>query len=441
MSGGQNKWYRKPHWQILCGILLGTGFGILCILLQWRDFALNWVSPFGDLFINFLRLIAVPLVLTSIISGIASLRNLQKLSRIGFRALGLYILTTCIAVAIGLGLVHLIKPGSHLPEQARAQLAADADFQAPGGKDGEHAESHKVRKFISALVPTNLFQSLTDNRNLLQIVILSVFFGVCLILIPAEKAAPTLTLVHSLNEAFIKFIELLMKAAPVGVFALMATAVISLGGDDPGQFLSLLRGIGIYGFIVVLGLAMQVGVTYSLMLTFLAKRKMKEFLTGIFPAQLVAFSTSSSAATLPVTLKQCEQELKVKEEVASFVLPLGTTINMDGTALYQAVATVFLAQALDIGIGLGGQLTILLMTLLASIGSAAVPSAGLIMLAIILESVGIPAGAIVLILGLDRILDMLRTVVNVTGDCMVACIINHSERSRDCQTGARDTVS
>lgn len=428
MADVKTKWYRRTHWQILCGILLGTIFGILSIQYQWKDFALNWVSPWGDLFINFLRLIAIPLVLTSIICGVASLHNLKKLSRIGFKAMGLYVLTTCVAVTIGLTLVHFFNPGSHLPIETREQLAAETSYQPENLIPSSGGSSpHKMRQFISSLVPTNLFDSLGDNRNLLQIVILSVLFGISLVLIPPEKAAPVTTLIGSCNEAFIKFIELLMKFAPLGVFSLMTTAVISLGGDEPGQFWSLLRGIGLYGFIVVLGLFLQVSVTYTLLLTFVAKRKLKSFFIGIFPAQLVAFSTSSSAATLPVTLKQCEQELHIKEEVASFVLPLGTTINMDGTALYQAVATIFLAQALGIQIGLGGQITILFMTLLASIGSAAVPSAGLIMLTIILESVGIPTGAIVLILGLDRILDMLRTVVNVTGDCTVACIIDRSE--------------
>ncbi|MDK3156703.1 dicarboxylate/amino acid:cation symporter [Kamptonema cortianum] len=423
MTGKKKAWWRLTHWQILMGIAGGTGFGILSASLGWRDFTMNWIAPWGDAFVNFLRLIAVPLVITSIIGGIASLRDLQKLSRIGFKSLGLYVISTCAAVTIGLSLVHLVKPGEHLPEGTRDQLVAEIDTP----KAEPETPPHRFRQMVTSLVPTNFFDSISDNRNLLQIVILSVLLGISLALVPIPKAAPLAGLVMSLNEVLIMFIGLLMKIAPLGVFALMTTAVVSLGGEEPGQFWSLLRGIGLYGFVVVLGLFLQVTLTYSFMLIFLAKRRIKAFATGVLPAQLVAFSTSSSAATLPVTLKQCEEELGVREEVASFVLPLGTTINMDGTALYQAVATVFLAQALDIGIGFGGQITILLMTLLASIGTAAVPGAGLIMLAIILESVGVPAGAIVLVLGLDRILDMLRTVVNVTGDCVIACIIDRSE--------------
>jgi Na+/H+-dicarboxylate symporter len=277
------------------------------------------------------------------------------------------------------------------------------------------------------MVPANFFAAASDNGNMLQVVFVALFIGIGLLLVPRAKAEPLVAFFDSLNTLVIRLVELIMLTAPVGVFALLADAITSIVGDDPSNLFSILGALGYYMLTVVAGLAVMVFLVYPLLLTLFTTRTVPSFFRGIAPAQLVAFSTSSSGATLPVTMECAEKNLGVSEEVSSFVLPLGATINMDGTALYQAVAAVFIAQVLGIDLTIAAQLNIVFIAVLASIGTAAVPSAGIVMLVVILESIGVPSAGIALILGVDRPLDMLRTTNNVTGDATVASVVAASE--------------
>ena len=421
-------WYKKLHWQIILGLVLGLVFGIVAASQGWSAFTTAWIAPWGQIFLRLLLLIAVPLVLASLITGVASLSDMKKLSRIGGKTIAIYIGTTVVALVIGLVLVNVMKPGASVPEDMRQKLETTFAEQAEAGL--ETAAMAKERGPLDPLVdmvPSNVFFAASNNRNMLQIVFFSILAGICLLMIPKAKAKPLLDMFESLNDLVIKMVEVIMLFAPIGVFALMADTITSIAGDDLGQILELLTALGFYCIVVLLGLVTHMVLTYGSMMKFLTPRTFKQFATALAPAQLVAFSTSSSGATLPVTMERCEKELGVSEEVSSFVLPLGATINMDGTGLYQAVAAVFIAQTIGMDLTLGAQLTIVFTAVLASIGTAAVPGAGIIMLVIILESVGVPSAGIALILGVDRILDMCRTVTNVTGDATVATVVAASE--------------
>ncbi|NBC16740.1 MAG: cation:dicarboxylase symporter family transporter [Bacteroidetes bacterium] len=421
-------WYKKLHWQIILGLILGLIFGVFAAAAGWSQFVSNWIAPFGTIFINLLKLIAVPLILASLITGVASLSDLKKLSRIGGKTIGIYIGTTVIALIIGLVVVNTLQPGKTVPEEMRTQL--QETYQGDVEERTELAEEAAQRgplQPIVDMVPGNFFGSASDNRNMLQVVFVALLLGIGLLMIPKEKAQPLLDFFDSLNSLVIQLVEIIMLTAPVGVFALLADTITSIAQDNLAQIVELLAALGYYCIAVVIGLALQTFITYPTLLKLFTTRSIGTFFSGIAPAQLVAFSTSSSGATLPVTMECAEKNLGVSEEVSSFVLPLGATINMDGTALYQAVAAVFIAQTLGMGLDIGAQLTIVLTAVLASIGTAAVPSAGIVMLVIILESIGVPSSGIALILGVDRILDMLRTTTNVTGDATIASIIAASE--------------
>ena len=373
-------------------------------------------------------MIAVPLVLASLITGVASLSDLKKLSRIGGKTIAIYVGTTAVAVTIGLISVNVLQPGDKVPDQMKEKL--QQTYEKDATSRAGNAQKIKGRgplQPIVDMVPSNFFSSASSNRNMLQVVFVAIFVGIGLIQIPKDKGKPVLDFFEGLNDVVIKLVDLIMLMAPVGVFALIAQTINKIAGDDLSQILELLGALGYYMIAVILGLIIHAGFTYTGLLKFMSKMPLKTFYKGIAPAQLLAFSTSSSGATLPVTMDCCEEELGVSEEVSSFVLPLGATINMDGTALYQAVAAVFIAQTLGMGLGIGAQLTIILTAVLASIGTAAVPGAGIIMLVIILEAVSVPSAGIALILGVDRILDMMRTVVNVTGDASIAVIVADSE--------------
>ncbi|HAK57288.1 MAG TPA: dicarboxylate/amino acid:cation symporter [Acidobacteria bacterium] len=421
-------WYRQTHWRILIALGLGLVYGVIATLSGWGTFTTNWIAPFGTIFLRLLLLIAVPLVLASLITGVASLADLQKLSRIGGKTIGIYIGTTLVALVIGLSVVNLIRPGESIPDGLRERL--QATYQGDVADREQAAAQAAARGPLQPLVdmvPDNFVGSASSNRNMLNMVFVAFLVGTALILIPKEKAKPLLDLCESVNEVIIKIVELVIRFAPIGVFALIADTVTGVAGDSPGELAQLLGALGLYCLCVLLGMTIHMLVTYPALLKLRTPLKLRHFFPGIVPAQLVAFSTSSSAATLPVTMKNAEQNLGVSEEVASFVLPLGATINMDGTALYQAVAAVFIAQTLGIALDLQAQLTIVFMALLASIGTAAVPSAGVVMLVIILEAIGVPIAGIALILGVDRFLDMCRTAANVTGDATVAAVVAASE--------------
>jgi Na+/H+-dicarboxylate symporter len=421
-------WYKKLHWQIIIGLVLGLVYGVVAAGAGWVEFTSDWITPFGTIFLNLLKLIAVPLILASLVVGVSSLRDLKKLSRIGGKTLGLYLVTTTIALVLGLVLVNTLQPGNTVTQDTQQKL--EQTYQDEVEESREMAAEARDRGPLQPLVdmvPENFFGAASDNSNMLQVVFVAIFIGIGLLLIPKEEAAPLVSFFESLNALIIRLVEVIMLTAPVGVFALLADAITSIASESPGDIASLLGALGFYAFTVVLGLGIMVFLVYPLFMSLFTPVSVGDYFRAIAPAQLVAFSTSSSGATLPVTMEVSEKNLGVSEEISSFVLPLGATINMDGTALYQSVAAVFIAQVLGIGLALTQQLNIILLAVLASVGAAAVPSAGTVMLVVILESVGVPSAGIALIWAADRPLDMLRTTNNVTGDTMVASVIAESE--------------
>ncbi|MEN8158716.1 MAG: dicarboxylate/amino acid:cation symporter [Myxococcota bacterium] len=422
------RWYRQLHWQILIALALGVAFGVVTVQLGETGSAKRWISPFGTIFINLLKFVAVPLVLTSLIVGVASLSDLRRLSSMGGKTIGIYLGTTALAIVIGLGVVNLVEPGKQIPASMREKLMVD--YRGEADARSEVAERVREQSPLQPLVdavPDNFFGAAADNRNMLQMVIAAILIGLAAIQVPREKSRPFLDTVDALMDIIIKMVEGIMWIAPIGVFALIVDAISTLAEDNPGEVFQLLRGLSVYFVAVVIGLALHVLIVYTSLLRTLTPFRLREYVQAIAPAQVLGFSTSSSGATLPITMKQCQTRLGVSEEVSSFVLPLGATINMDGTALYQSVAAVFIAQTYAMDLGLAEQITIVLTALLASIGTAAVPGAGVVMLVIILQAVDVPAEGIALILAVDRPLDMMRTSVNVTGDTVVASVVANSE--------------
>jgi len=410
------------HWKILIGMVLGVVFGLLMVNFSWgKEVVQDWIKPFGTIFINSLKLIAVPLILGSLITGVSDLKDISKLSKMGGKTVLTYLITTVIAVTIGLLLVNMLVPGESITEKTRTELVSN--YSESTQKYKEEAIIQKNRGPLQALVdlvPDNIIGASSANKNMLQVIFFAIFFGIGLILLPEDKAKPVKDFFSSFNEVILKMIDLIMLAAPYGVFALLAALIVESPSKD--LFVALLW----YSFTVVLGLSLMIGF-YLLVVFLFTRMKPGEFLKGISPAQLLAFSTSSSAATLPVTMERVNEHLGVEEEVSSFVLPIGATINMDGTSLYQAVAAVFIAQTFGMDLSIGVQLGIVATATLASIGSAAVPGAGMVMLVIVLAQAGIPEAGLALIFAVDRPLDMCRTVVNVTGDATVSMIVAKSE--------------
>ena len=407
------------HWKILIGMALGVIVGLLMTMVDGgMGIVQDWIKPFGKIFINSLKLIAIPLILAALIKGVSDLKDISKLSKMGTRTILIYILTTVVAVSIGLILVNTINPGKSISEQTRSEMVEN--YSGNTAKYQETALKQKESGPLQALedlVPQNIFAASTSNKNMLQVIFFAVFFGIGLILIPEEKGVVVKKFFDGFNDVILKMVDLIMLAAPYGVFALLAALVVESPSID------LFKALGWYSLTVILGLLIMIGI-YILIVAIYTKKNPKFFINGISPAQLLAFSTSSSAATLPVTMERVQDHLDVDEEVSSFVLPIGATINMDGTSLYQAVAAVFIAQAFGMDLSLYAQLGIVTTATLASIGSAAVPGAGMVMLVIVLAQAGIPEAGLALIFAIDRPLDMCRTVVNVTGDATVSMLVN-----------------
>lgn len=406
------------HWQILIGMAAGVVVALLLSNFSWGPlFIRDWIKPFGTIFINCLKLIAVPLILASLIKGVSDLKDISKLSKMGSRTLATFITTTVLAVSIGLVLVNIIKPGNAISEETRAELlisySDDASKRIYMAKEQE--ESGPLQALVD-IVPDNIFYAASDNTSMLQIIFFAILFGIGLILIPKKSAKPVKKFFDGFNDVILKIIDLIMAAAPFGVFALLAALVVESPSAD------LFSALALYVITVLIGLVCMLGV-YAAIVWLFSRKTPAFFFKGIAPAQLLAFSTSSSAATLPVTMERVEEYLKVPKEVASFVLPIGATINMDGTSLYQAVAAVFIAQAFGMDLSLTTQLGIIATATLASIGSAAVPGAGMVMLVIVLAQAGIPETGLALIFAIDRPLDMCRTVINVSGDAAVSMMV------------------
>jgi Na+/H+-dicarboxylate symporter len=456
------------HWKIIIGLILGIIYSLISSNFGWNSFTINWIDPFGTIFIRLLKFIAIPLVLFSIISGVASLPDPSKLGRMGAKTLFAYLITTVFAVSLGLVLVNMLKPGDYVAQEQRIKnrikyevwvkqttgvelldgvnYSADPQYASYLGdaateldkEAGNQAVESRMEaaqdlksttplQFIVDFVPDNIFAALSDGGKMLQVIFFGIFFGIVIILLPRETTQPVLAVINGANEVFLKMVELIMNAAPFFVFALMA-GVIAKMANTPGEVLEIFKGLLSYSLTVLLGLLIMIFIIYPAIL-FLMVRKIGylEFFKRFSPAQFLAFSTSSSAATLPVTMECVRDNLGVSKNVTNFVLPIGATVNMDGTSLYQAVAVVFLAQMHLVDLTFDQQLTIVLTATLASIGSAAVPSAGLVMLIVVLQSVGLNPAWIAIIFPVDRILDMFRTVVNVTGDATVSTLIAQTE--------------
>ena len=416
------------HWKIIIGMVLGVVFGLLAITIGWDQFTSDWIKPFGTIFINLLKLIAVPLVFASLIKGVASLSDISRLSRIGSRTIGLYLVSTVLAVTTGLFIVNTIQPGKYFSEEKRIEFKEKYASKTEAKMEAAaQVKDQGPLQFLVDIVPQNFMQATTSNKNMLQVIFFAILFGIAMIMLPDEKTVYVKGFFDGVNDVILQIVDLIMMMAPYGVFALLASLMVDFSDGDVNNVIELFSALGLYSLAVVAGLLIMILVVYPIILRLFTKMNYLDFFKGIMPAQMLAFSTSSSAATLPVTMERCEDHLGVSEEVSSFVLPLGATINMDGTSLYQAVAAVFIAQAFGIDLDLTQQLTIVLTATLASIGAAAVPGAGLVMLVIVLGAVGMDPEGVALIFAVDRILDMLRTVVNVTGDATVATVIASTE--------------
>ena len=456
------------HWKILIGLILGIVVG-LAINTMWSEstwdsmgiddpnawivgfksdainqdpslmaYAARFISNFnsfiGELFLRGLRFIAVPIVIFSLIVGASSLNDLSKLSRIGGKTIGIYIVTTAVSITVGLLFANVAKPGSFVTEETRDGFVSQFGLEAQARVNA--AEAPNIWETILNIVPKNPFNAIAEG-NMLQVVFASLLVGIALTLIKREKALIVINFFDAMTDVIIKIVEIVLILAPYAVFALIVEQIAKLGLD-------ILGSLAAYCIVVVAGLGTMMFVIYPLTLKLLtgsSKIGFGRFYKAISPAQLLAFSSASSSATLPVTMECCEQRLGIKEEVSSFVLPIGATINMDGTALYQGVAAVFIAQLYGMNLSISQQLTIVLTATLASIGTAGVPGVGMIMLVIVLQSVGIPLEGIAVILGVDRILDMCRTSCNVTGDCMVCTVVASSEDAILSEAEVQDRLS
>jgi len=407
------------HWKIIVGMLLGVVYGLIASKLLWTDFTNDWIKPWGVIFVNLLKLIAVPLVFASLVKGVASLSDISRLSRIGAKTIAFYLISTVVSVAIGLVLVNVIKPGSDFDKSS-----IDLTNKNTSEKiiDAETVSREGPLQFVVDIVPTNIINASANNSNMLQVIFFAILFGISMVMLPDKNTKFVKGFFDGINDIILKIVDLIMLISPYGVFALLASLVVDFGASS-----SLFIALAKYSITVIVGLLLMILVIYPSIIKSLTKISYFNFFKALSPAQMLAFSTSSSAATLPVTMERCEEHLGVSEEISSFVLPLGATINMDGTSLYQAVAAVFIAQAFGIDLDLNQQLTIVLTATLASIGAAAVPGAGMVMLVIVLGAINVPAEGLALIFGVDRILDMLRTIVNVTGDATVATVVAWSE--------------
>jgi len=461
------------YWKIIIGLVAGILWAIASGYLGWSNFTGLWIAPFGRIFINLLKLIAVPLVFFSIIGGIIQLGKPSNLGRLGGKTMGIYLLTTLFAISLGLIIANVFKPGKIFDNQSRIEnrlnyelwlqsegltpqdgkwLLKNPDYnqvldeviKRQGYEDlgdvrarldvAQKAAERGPLTFLEDIVPGNIFYSLQDNKSMIQIIFFAVFFGIAVLFFPADKSLVLRDLIEVITGVFIKMVDLVMRMAPFFVFALMAGMVSEIAGDNPARILDLFKGLTWYSILVLGGLLFIGFIVYPLLIALIVRKiSFTQFLKGISPAQMLAFSTSSSAATLPVTLECVEKNLKVDKRISSFVIPIGATINMDGTSLYQAVAVVFLAQMHMVDLTFVQQMTIVLTTTLASIGAAAIPGAGIVMLMVVLSSVGLNPAWIAIILPVDRILDMVRTVVNVSGDATVASIVAYTTNFDEAQ--------
>ena len=404
--------------KVLIGLLCGVVLGSLANHWGFAGFVFTYVKPFGTLFIRLIGMVVVPLVFASLVVGTASLDDVRKLGRIGAKTLVFYTCTTMLAICIGLLLANTIFPGIGLPEDTKARLEQQGQDEM-SARSATFEKKPGLKDVLLDIVPRNPFAAFIDGK-MLQIIFFALLFGVCLTLIPARQSQPVTSFFEGINEVMIQIVHLVMRIAPYGVFALISAVIADFGSS---VLLILLK----YAMTVVVGLILHVVIVYSLAIWALSKSRIADFFKGIRPAQLIAFSSSSSSATLPVTIECTEKNLGVSKQISSFILPLGATINMDGTALYQGVSAVFIAQVYGMDLTIVQQLTIVLTATLASVGTSGTPGAAIVTLAIVLKSIGIPMEGIGLIIGVERLLDMCRSVVNITGDACCAVVVASTE--------------
>ena len=423
-----------PLWaKIIIGMALGLIWGMIATRTGLSKFTLDWIKPWGTIFLKLLKLIAVPLIFVSLVKGISSLTDISKLSRIGVKTVTYYIASTLIATTFGLFIVNTVKPGNTFPIEKRAEFMAKWQGTIDESQLLAESSDHSPLRFIVDMVPDNIINAMGDNSKMLQIIFFAILFAVAMVLLKESQVKTVKNIFDELNDIIIKIIELIMLFAPYGVFALLAGVIVDFAGDA-----DIFLALGKYFTTVMVGLLILILIVYPTYLKiFTRKIPISKFLKAILPAQMVAFSTSSSAAALPVNMRQNIEELNVSEEVANFVLPVGVTINMDATAFYQSVAAVFIAQVYGIDLTIAQQLTIVLMATMSSVGAPGVPGGSIVLVIMVLTSVGLPVEGLALILGVDRPLDMLRSSVNITGDSTIANIINYSEQKRNGKLAAK----
>ncbi|HEX9693294.1 MAG TPA: dicarboxylate/amino acid:cation symporter [Gemmatimonadales bacterium] len=414
------KLYTKISIGLIAGAVAGIGMNVVGAKTGWTLGAdvLAALAPVGTAFIRAITMIVIPLVVASLIVGVASLGDLRALGRIGGRTIGYYMVTTAVAVSIGIILSNVVRPGSRIPEASKQALLAEYGGDA-AGRIALADQAPGVVDMLLSIIPRNPIEAAAAG-DMLPLIFFTILFGAAAALLDDRRKQAFVGFFDAVNEVSMVIINWIMEVAPYAVFALIAAVTAQFGLD-------VLRSLLLYTLTVVAGLLLHAFGTYSLSVRFLGRRKPSEFYKGVREAQLLGLSTSSSNATLPVTMRVAEQELGVSTRVAGFVLPLGATINMDGTALYQGVAVMFIAQVFGIDLSVTQQLTVVLTATLASVGAAGVPSAGIITLALVLRQAGVPETGIALILGVDRILDMLRTSVNITGDLSAALYVARVE--------------
>ncbi len=413
-----------PLWlKIILGMVIGVLWGIFAVYADLKEFTIDWIKPFGTIFLDLLKLIAVPLIFFSLVKGISNLTDISRLSRMGIKTISIYLISTLIATTIGLGLVNTLNPGSTFPKERQAELQERYEVDIKEKEiSAEKVKEDSPLQFLVDMVPDNIIGAASDNSNMLQVIFFAILFAIAMVVVPGEQIKTVKGFVDGFNEILLKIIDFIMKFAPFGVFALLAALVVEFSGDA-----DLFVALGNYAATVVLGLLLIIFLVYPFFIWIFAGVKYADFFKAIFPAQMLAFTTSSSAATLPVTLRRTTENLGVSKTVGNFVLPIGVTINMDGTSCYQAIAAVFIAQVFGLDLTLAQQVTIVMTATLSSIGTPGVPGGSIIMLVIVLSSVGLPAAGLGLILGIDRPLDMIRTAVNITGDSTVSTIVSKTE--------------
>ena len=410
--------------QILLGMGAGIIIGLAALYANAETFINNWIMPWGQLFIRMLRLIAIPLIFVTLVKGIAGLKDISKFSRLGIRTLLVYLCFITISASFGIGLGLTVRPGALVNQEIAAGLQETYQglIAEKAGEAGLVQEQGPL-SFLNDIVPDNIIGAAGDNSAILQVIFFAILFAVASLLIPQEKVKPVIDFFDALNDIILKMVEFIIRLAPWGVAALMAGLVTDFKGDG-----SLFSALGLYALTVCAAMFIIMYAFYPLMIKIFSRKvRVKAFLRAMYPVQLFAFTTSSSAVTLPVTMKTVEEELKVSKDVSSFVLPVGVTVNMDGTSCYQAIAILFISQVLGVDLTFMQILTVLFMTILSSIGTPGIPGGTYVILAMVLTSIGIPTEGLALIIGIDRPLDMLRTAVNVTGDAAVACMIDKKD--------------